>query len=60
MRYSSAARCTACEHRAILERRVADRLVAESGRILVRYDCPAGYGVHVANPDFEQRGSRVN
>ncbi|MER7076597.1 hypothetical protein [Saccharopolyspora kobensis] len=36
----------------------ADRLVAESGRALVSYDCPEGNGVHVCNPDFERTGSR--
>ncbi|SEG83415.1 hypothetical protein SAMN02982929_04256 [Saccharopolyspora kobensis] len=58
MRYSSAQRCTACDHRAILVAATADRLVAESGRALVSYDCPEGNGVHVCNPDFERTGSR--
>lgn len=58
MRYSSAQRCTACGHRAILVAVTADRLVAESGRSLVSYDCPEGNGVHVCNPDFERSGTR--
>ncbi|GAA0509764.1 hypothetical protein GCM10011581_43040 [Saccharopolyspora subtropica] len=57
MRYSSAPRCSACEHRAILERTTAERLVAESRESLVTYDCPAGNGVHVCNPDFERIGT---
>ncbi|MGP4018389.1 hypothetical protein [Saccharopolyspora sp. 5N708] len=59
MRYSSAPRCSACEHRAILERETADRLAVESGEILVPYDCPEGNGVHVCNPDFERGSSAV-
>ncbi|MER7011069.1 hypothetical protein ABT324_06530 [Saccharopolyspora sp. NPDC000359] len=58
MRYSSAQRCTACDHRAILATATADRLVTESGRTLVSYDCPEGNGVHVCNPDFERTSSR--
>jgi hypothetical protein len=54
VRYSSAPRCSTCEHRAILERATAARLVAESGEILVTYECPEGNGVHVCNPDFER------
>ncbi|MGW1678611.1 hypothetical protein [Saccharopolyspora sp. NPDC002376] len=58
MRYSSAQRCTACDHRAILAEGTADRLVSESGRTLVSYDCPEGNGLHVCNPDFERGTSR--
>lgn len=54
MRYSSALRCSACEHRAILDEAVATRLVAESSEALVLFDCPVGNGVHVRNPDFEK------
>ncbi|WP_165943792.1 hypothetical protein [Saccharopolyspora karakumensis] len=54
MRYSSALRCSACEHRAILDRIVATRLVAETNQALVLYDCPVGNGVHVRNPNFEK------
>ncbi|WP_165944548.1 hypothetical protein [Saccharopolyspora terrae] len=54
MRYSSALRCSACEHRAILDRTVATRLVAETNQALVLYDCPVGNGVHVRNPEFEK------
>ncbi|GAA4611614.1 hypothetical protein [Saccharopolyspora hordei] len=58
MRYSSAQRCSACDQRAILAAATAERLVAESGRTLVAYECPEGNGVHVCNPDFERIGSR--
>ncbi|PKW13721.1 hypothetical protein [Saccharopolyspora spinosa] len=54
MRYSSAARCSACEHRAILERATAERLMTETDQLLVPYDCPEGNGIHVCNPDFER------
>ncbi|SFT03258.1 hypothetical protein [Saccharopolyspora flava] len=54
LRYSSALRCSACEQRAILERAVAAKLVAESHRALVLFDCPVGNGVHVKNPAFEK------
>lgn len=54
MRYSGALRCSACEHRAILERDTADRLVSEGAGELVSFECPEGNGVHVCNPDFEQ------
>lgn len=54
MRYSNALRCSACEHRAVLDRAGAAKLVAESHRALVLYDCPVGNGVHVRNPEFEK------
>lgn len=54
MSYSSAPRCTTCDNRAILDRRTAQRLTTDSAGLLVPYDCPAGYGVHVWNPDFER------
>lgn len=56
MRYSSAPRCSACDHRAILDSAAADDLAAETRGLLVPFDCPGGNGVHVRNPDFE-RGS---
>ncbi|MHA6797971.1 hypothetical protein [Bounagaea algeriensis] len=54
MSYSGAPRCANCDNRAILDRRTAERLTTESAGLLVAYDCPAGYGVHVWNPDFER------
>ncbi|WP_158628658.1 hypothetical protein [Saccharopolyspora rhizosphaerae] len=57
MRYSSALRCSACEQRAILERAVAAKLVAESHHALVLYECPVGNGVHVRNPKFEKNST---
>ena len=54
VRYSGALRCSVCEHRAILERTTADRLVAETGGVLVGYECPEGNGTQVRNPEFER------
>lgn len=54
LKYSSALRCSACEQRAILDRAVAAKLVAESHHVLVLFDCPVGNGVHIENPEFER------
>jgi hypothetical protein len=54
VRYSSAPRCPTCQFRAILDEQAARRLMAASGDILLSFDCPDGYGMHLWNLDFER------
>ncbi|MGH3684177.1 MAG: hypothetical protein ACRDRU_30110 [Pseudonocardiaceae bacterium] len=53
LRYSMAARCPRCEHRAILTSASASRLVAASGRQLQSFRCPDKHGWHVRYPSIE-------
>lgn len=55
-RYSMAARCPRCDHRAILTAAAASRLVSASGRRLESFRCPDKHGWHVRYPDIEGGG----
>ncbi len=52
-RYSMAARCPGCEHRAILTMAVANRLVSASKHRLESFACPVKHGWHVRYPGIE-------
>ncbi len=54
--YSMAARCSRCDHRAILSSAAADVLVSASGRRLASFRCPDERGWHVRYPGIEGGG----
>lgn len=55
-RYSMAARCPRCDHRAILTVDAANRLVFASRHRLESFPCPARRGWHVRYPGVENGG----
>jgi hypothetical protein len=59
-RYSMAARCPHCEHRAILTVAAANRLVSASKHRLESFACPIRHGWHLRYPGIENcgKGSR--
>jgi hypothetical protein len=55
-RYSMAARCPHCEHRAILTATAANRLVSASKHQLESFPCPVRHGWHLRYPGIENGG----
>lgn len=55
-RYSMAARCPHCEHRAILTATAANRLVSASMRQLESFPCPVRHGWHLRYSGIENGG----